>query len=132
MINNLRGRDWLLPIKNSNFGPVTIALMTSAFEAAWHEAQVRGLAQVAAGTARDLMVATILQAVEDGERVPVRLKGLALKASIVDLELAQTDRDGSHRTNSGWTFVRIKGRQVDPATCRCLGVADRLDYSARL
>jgi hypothetical protein len=69
-----------MPFTNAAYEPVTIALMTAAFEEAWSEAQRRGLALVSADAARDLMATTILTAVDNGERHPMRLKELALNA----------------------------------------------------
>ena len=69
-----------MPFTHAAYGPVTIAIMTAAFEEAWTEAQSRGLVLVSADASRDLMVSTILTAVDNGERLPLRLKELSLKA----------------------------------------------------
>ena len=69
-----------MPFRDSVYGPGTIALMTSALEAAWQEAQARGLTTAPADEARALMASAILAAVGNGELTPNRLKNVALRA----------------------------------------------------
>jgi hypothetical protein len=76
-----------MPFKDAAYDPETMALMTSVLEAAWEEAQSRGLARTPADAARAMMASTILAAVANGKRNPTRLKNLALRA---------VDRTGLH------------------------------------
>jgi hypothetical protein len=69
-----------MPFRDADYDPDTIALMTGAFDTAWQEAQERRLTNAPAEAARALMVSTILAAVGNGERDPMRLKNLALRA----------------------------------------------------
>ena len=78
----------------SDYGPVTIALMVSVFDAAWQEVQVDGLANGHAEAARATMASTILAAVGNGERIPARLKELALRTVAGPGLLAKQRRTG--------------------------------------
>ena len=69
-----------MPFRDAAYDRETISLMTSALDAAWEEAQSRGLTRTPADVARAMMASTILAAVANGERNPTRLKNLALRA----------------------------------------------------
>jgi hypothetical protein len=75
-----------MPFRDAPYGPVTIAVMTSAFEAAWQEARARDPTKGPDDANRATMVSAIIAAVANGERLPLRLRDLALRA--VDPEVA--------------------------------------------
>ena len=69
-----------MPFKDATYDPETIALMTSVLEAAWQEAQARDLAKAPDDATRAMMASVILASVANGERDPLRLRNLALRA----------------------------------------------------
>ena len=69
----------MMPFRDAPYGPVTIAVMTSALEAAWQEARARDLAKGPDDATRAMMASVILAAVANGERHPLRLRNLALR-----------------------------------------------------
>ena len=69
-----------MPFKDAAYDPETILLMTRAFEAAWQEAEARGLSRAPADQVRTLMATAILSAVANGEFNPMRLRNFALRA----------------------------------------------------
>jgi hypothetical protein len=69
-----------MPFRDASYDPETMSLMTSVLEAAWHEAQERRLTTVPADHVRSAMASALLVAVANGERQPMRLKNLALRA----------------------------------------------------
>jgi hypothetical protein len=70
-----------MPFAGLGYGPVTIALMTTVLQAAWDEAQVRGLVKATDDAARAAMASAILAAVREGVRDERSLKELALGAA---------------------------------------------------
>ena len=83
-----------MPFTDLGYGPVTIALMVSVFDAAWQEAQASNFANGQAEAARATMASTILAAVVNGERIPARLKQLALRSVAGPGPLATRARNG--------------------------------------
>ena len=69
-----------MPFTELGYGPVTIALMVSVFDAAWQEVQACSFSNGQDERARATMASTILAAVGNGERIPARLKELALNS----------------------------------------------------
>jgi hypothetical protein len=69
-----------MPFSDSGHGPVTIAMMTNVLEAAWSEAQGRGLVSINDDARRSLMAAAILTEVKRGVRDERRLREVALDA----------------------------------------------------
>ena len=61
------------------YGPVTLALMENALEAACREAEARRLTESIDGS-RSTMASAILAAVKRGDRCEQSLKAVALKA----------------------------------------------------
>jgi hypothetical protein len=77
----MKRRVWdTMAFRDAAFDPDTISLMTGALETAWREAQERHLIKASADTARAMMASAILAAVSNGERNPMRLKNLAMRA----------------------------------------------------
>jgi hypothetical protein len=71
-----------MPFSEASYDAQTLALVTEAFEGAWHEVQTWYPGRNAEDlmTTRKMMALRIMTATKDGERDPERLKLIALRA----------------------------------------------------
>lgn len=69
-----------MPFSNTTYSPETLAILSQAFDAAWHELQAAAVVPIDAKLARDELATRILVAAARGERDPDKLKLYALVA----------------------------------------------------
>lgn len=62
----------------ASYDPETLGMLTRVFQEAWVELRSRGTPNGKENEARELLAARIVQAFNDGERDPTRLKTAAL------------------------------------------------------
>jgi hypothetical protein len=70
-----------MPFSEEHFDPVTLAILSQAFEAAWTEVQATNANTVGDSlAARTAMAVRIMAAAKEGVRDPDRLRRLAIQA----------------------------------------------------
>lgn len=71
-----------MPFPNESYDPEGLAILTRAFEAAWQDVQAAkdGRSETSLVTARKKLALSIMDAAQNGERDPERLKALAVSA----------------------------------------------------
>ena len=70
-----------MPFSEEHFDPVTLEILSQAFDAAWTEVQAANPKWVGDGSAaRTVMAVRIMAAAKDGVRDPERLRRLAIQA----------------------------------------------------
>jgi len=71
-----------MPFSGNSYDPETLAILTKAFDAAWKTVQAANVGRSEADliTTRKMMALKIMNAANNGERDPERLKSLAVRA----------------------------------------------------
>ena len=91
-----------MPFTGASYDPETLALLTAAFNEAWHELQAKEGLRSDAILARNLLASRIMLAANQGERDPAKLKA-GSSVSIYD----GTTKIGTATANSSgnWSFT---------------------------